>query len=179
MLANVCVVGVGGWGWGGAAPGRERQRDSLFIMDTTIFFSYLLFLKFIYLFIIGCAGSLLLSRLSSSCGERRLLSSCGEQASPCSGLFHSGAQAIGNKGFSDCGVRASPVVAPGLQGIGPVVGVHGLSCSAACRIFPDQGSNPCLLHWQVDSLPPSHQGSPQTLFLTKLETHHHSLLIIP
>ena len=29
--------------------------------------------------------------------------------------------------------------------------VHGLSCSAACGIFPDQGSNPCPLHWQVDS----------------------------
>ena len=23
---------------------------------------------------------------------------------------------------------------------------HGLSCSLACRIFPDQGWNPCLLH---------------------------------
>ena len=29
----------------------------------------------------------------------------------------------------------------------------GLSCSTACGIFPDQGLNPCLLHWQVDSLP--------------------------
>ena len=28
---------------------------------------------------------------------------------------------------------------------------HGLSCSAACGIFPDQGSNPCALHWQADS----------------------------
>ena len=28
---------------------------------------------------------------------------------------------------------------------------HGLSCSAACGIFLDQGSNPCLLHWQADS----------------------------
>ena len=35
----------------------------------------------------------------------------------------------------------------------------GLSCSVACGIFLDQGSNPCLLHWQVDSLPLSHQGS--------------------
>ena len=26
-------------------------------------------------------------------------------------------------------------------------------------IFPTQESNPCLLHWQVDSLPLSHQGS--------------------
>ena len=27
----------------------------------------------------------------------------------------------------------------------------GLSCSTACGIFPDQGSKPCPLHWQVDS----------------------------
>ena len=27
-------------------------------------------------------------------------------------------------------------------------------------IFLTQGSNPCLLHWQADSLPLSHQGSP-------------------
>ena len=42
--------------------------------------------------------------------------------------------------------------------------VHRLSCSAACGIFSNQGSNLCLLHWQADSLPLSHQGSPyQTL----------------
>ena len=35
------------------------------------------------------------------------------------------------------------------------------SCSAACGIFPDQGSNPCPLHWQADSQPLRHQGSPQ------------------
>ena len=28
-----------------------------------------------------------------------------------------------------------------------------------CGIFPDQGSILCLLHWQADSLPLSHQGS--------------------
>ena len=28
------------------------------------------------------------------------------------------------------------------------------------RIFPALGSNPCLLHWQADSLLLSHQGSP-------------------
>ena len=30
------------------------------------------------------------------------------------------------------------------------------SCLVACGIFPDQGSNSLLLHWQADSLPPSH-----------------------
>ena len=38
---------------------------------------------------------------------------------------------------------------------------HGLSCSVACGIFPDQGSNPCPLHWQEESQPPCHQGSPE------------------
>ena len=42
--------------------------------------------------------------------------------------------------------------------------VHGLSCSSACGIFPDQGSNQPLLHWQVDSLPQSHQGSAIAFF---------------
>ena len=31
-------------------------------------------------------------------------------------------------------------------------------------VFPDQGSNLYLLHWQADSLPLSHQGSPCRLF---------------
>ena len=44
--------------------------------------------------------------------------------------------------------QASVVVAP------------GLSCSAACGIFPDQGSNPCALPWQADSQPLRPQGSP-------------------
>ena len=35
------------------------------------------------------------------------------------------------------------VVAPRLQSTGSIVGVHGLSCSAACGIFPDQGLNQC------------------------------------
>ena len=41
-----------------------------------------------------------------------------------------------------------------------VIVAHGLSRSAACGIFPDQGSNPCPLHWQADSQPLRHQGSP-------------------
>ena len=32
-----------------------------------------------------------------------------------------------------------------------VVVARGLGCSAACGIFPDQGSNLCPLHWQADS----------------------------
>ena len=37
---------------------------------------------------------------------------------------------------------------------------HGLRCSVACGIFPDQGLKPCPLHWQADSQPLHHQGRP-------------------
>ena len=57
------------------------------------------------------------------------------------------------------GWRDSIVVAPGLESIGSIAVALGLSCSAPCGIFLDQGSNSCLLHWQVNSLPLSHQGS--------------------
>ena len=44
--------------------------------------------------------------------------------------------------------------------------VHGLSCSVACGILPDQGLNLCLLHWQADSLLLSHLGSPPSGILS-------------
>ena len=49
---------------------------------------------------------------------------------------------------------------------GSVIVAHGPSCSAACRIFPDQGLNLCPLHWQADSQPLHHQGSPNNFSLS-------------
>ena len=53
----------------------------------------------------------------------------------------------------------------GSRRAGSVVVAHGPSCSAARGIFPDQGSNPCPLHWQADSQPLRHQGSPESNIL--------------
>ena len=50
---------------------------------------------------------------------------------------------------------------------GSVIVAHGPSCSVACGIFPDQGSNPCSLHWQADSQPLRHQGSPVAVIYVK------------
>ena len=47
--------------------------------------------------------------------------------------------------------KVSVVVARGLWSAGSVVVAHRLSRSVACGIFPNQGSNPCPLHWQADS----------------------------
>ena len=72
--------------------------------------------------------------------------------------------------FSRCAARAlgtwtSIVVAHGLSCRGSRALEHRLrccgpelSCSTACGILLDQGLNP---YWQADSLPLSHQGSPQ------------------
>ena len=40
-------------------------------------------------------------------------------------------------------------------------------------IFPTQGLNPGLLHWQVDSLPLSHQGSPMLFILCVWQSLSH------
>ena len=74
--------------------------------------------------------------------------------SHCSGLSY-GARALGLMG--------SAVAAPWLQNTGSIVMAHGLRCSTACGIFLDQGLNPCLLNWQEDSLPLSHQASPKVI----------------
>lgn len=58
------------------------------------------------------------------------------------------------------------------------LGSHGmrLGGSTACGIFPDQGLNPCLLPWQAESLPLSHQGrSPGWGFINSQEKHHPQL----
>ena len=68
------------------------------------------------------------------------------------------------------GTQASEVAVCGLRSYGSqaldhrLVVVRGLSCSTAYGISPDQESNPCLLHWQVDSLPPSQQGNLTCVF---------------
>ena len=46
---------------------------------------------------------------------------------------------------------------------------YGTRAWLLCSMWdlPDQGSDLCLLHWQVDSLPLSHQGGPKISFLER------------
>ena len=66
------------------------------------------------------------------------------------------------------GAWASVAVAPRLKSTGSVLLAHRFSCSLACEIFQDQGSNLCLQHLQTDYLPLSRQGSPAFGFLYNL-----------
>ena len=72
------------------------------------------------------------------------------------GLLIAMSSLVGEHG-SRCVVSAG--VSSGLLITDLPVMVHWLSCSEPGKIFPTQGSNPCLLCWHMDSLPLSHQGN--------------------
>ena len=103
----------------------------------------------IYLFTFGCPSR----PCSEGCWWQRVEATlcCHVWASHCAG-FSWGAQTWKQ--------QALVVTVPGLQSTGPVFAACGPTCSSACGIFLVQGSDLCLLHWQADSLPLSHQGSP-------------------
>ena len=66
-----------------------------------------------------------------------------------------------SRGAWSPGHTGSAVVAHGpWRAQASVVMMHGFSCSTACGIFPDQRLNWCPQHWQADSYPLYHQGSP-------------------
>ena len=67
----------------------------------------------------------------------------------------------------------------GSRRAGSAIVAHGPSHSAACGIFPDQGPNPCPLHWQADSQPLRHQGSPKFLRVYLSKTQFKSISAKP
>ena len=114
------------------------------LIDYYGLFIDLIYFKFIYLFIFSCVGCLFPREgFFSSCG------SGGHSSSRCAGLSPS---------------RPLLLRSTGSRCAGSAVVAHGPSCSAACGILPDQGSNPCPLHWQADSQPRRHQGSPDLIY---------------
>ena len=90
------------------------------------------------------------ARAFSSCGERGplFIVVCGPLTVAASLVAEHRLQ---TRRLSNCGSRASR--------------------SAARGIFPDQGSNPCPLHWQADSQPLRQQGRPKVLSLSVIRTH--------
>ena len=109
----------------------------LIISSSRLFFFFFLIYLFIYFWL--CWVFVSVRRLSL------VVVSGGHSSSLCAGLSPSWPLLLRSTG-SRCA--------------GSVIVAHGPSCSAACGIFPDQGSNPCPLHWQADSQPLRHQGSP-------------------
>ena len=109
-------------------------------------FIYLFIFKFIYLFIFDCVGSSFSMR-----GLLLVVASRGHSSSWCAGLSL---------------LRPLLWQSTSSRCAGSAAVTHGPSCPTACGIFPDQGSNPCPLHWQADSQPLHHQGSPFLPFLS-------------
>ena len=93
-----------------------------------LFFLIVIFYLFLYLFL----------AVLGLCFCARAFSSCGKRLRQAGATLHCGARASHYRGLS---LRST-----GSRRAGSVVVAHGPSCSAACGIFPDQGSNPCPLH---------------------------------
>lgn len=71
-------------------------------------------------------------------------------------------------GSRACGLQRWPrvdagVVAPARSAASGAVLLRR-SCSVACGIFPDQGSNLCPLQWRADALPLDHREAQVLLF---------------
>jgi len=127
---------------------QKWQNDLCSFPRQTIIYIYIyiyFFFFFPVLVLCCCVG------FSLSCHKWRVFSS-GTRASHCD-VFSCGAWAVGSVDFSSCGSQA---LEHRLSNV-----VHRVSCSSVCRIFPDSGSNLCLVRWQVDCLPLSHMGSPR------------------
>ena len=100
---------------------------------------FLIFILFIYLFILWLCWVFVSVR-----GPSPVAASGGHSSSRCAGLSLSW-----------------PLLwSTGSRRAGSAIMAYGPRCSAACGILPDQGSNPCPLHWQAESQPLPHQGSP-------------------
>ena len=94
------------------------------------------------------------------CHARRP-SRCGSMSSNVCGRVRLWPHGLCPPGASVCGILQART----LEGVAML--------SSRGSIFPTQGSNPCLLHWQVGSLPLSHLGrhyprSPEVKFLSLL-----------
>ena len=113
--------------------------NGVFLMCFFCLFVYI----FIYLFFWLCWVFISVRGLSLVAASRR------HSSSQCAGLSLS---------------RPLLLQSTGSRRAGSVIVAHGPSCSAACGIFPDQGSNPRPRHWQADSQPLRHQGSPLMCF---------------
>ena len=138
------------------------------------------FLIYYYLFPCGCAGSVSLCGLSSSCGGKdySLVAMCGLPIAAASPAVERGLCS-----FSCCGARALQLLllwsagsaARGLQQLcllglehGLAVLAHGLSCSMAVGPSLNEGLNPCLLHWQAGSLLLSLPEKPTGIFIVDI-----------
>ena len=114
---------------------NERQ-----VLKSQVYIYIYIFFNFIYLFIYLFYLWLCWVFVSVR-GLSLVAASGGHSSSRCAGLSLS---------------RPLLLRSTGSRRAGSVIVAHGPSCSAACGIFPDPGSNPCPLHWQADSQPLCH-----------------------
>ena len=116
-------------------PFKGSTDQVSFTQNNLPFFFFLILFIYLFIYLWLCWVFVSVQGLS------QVAASGGHSSSQCAGLSLS---------------RPLLLRSTGSRRAGSVVVAHGPSCSAACGIFPDPGSNPCPLHWQADSQPLRH-----------------------
>ena len=132
------------WSWAPFFVGSVLITNSISCFRQIQIFYFFFFFNFIYLFYLWLCWVFISVR-----GPSPVAASGGHPSSRCAGLSLSWPLLLWSTGSGSTG---------------SVIVAHGPSWSVACGIFPDQGSNPCPLHWQADSQPLRHQGSPKIFY---------------
>ena len=145
MVSSWLLYQCGHYLYSGQKEGAKGAKNTKAVPVPPSFFFFLSICLFIYLWLCWVFISVR--------GLSLVVASGGHSSSRCAGLSLSLPLLLRSTG-SRCA--------------GSVVVAHGPSCSAARGIFPDQGSNPCPLHWQADSQPLHHQGNPPFFYCGKI-----------
>ena len=169
MRAELFCAWASQCGSHGPCMAAEHSKFGQCHRGVEIFFKF-----FPYLFIFGCLGLHCCTQAFSSCSKRgyslvvvpmlltmRWLLLLKRTSLAEVGFWYTG--------FSSCSSCVSGALDHWLGSCG-----HRSSCPVACRIFLDQRLNLCFLHWQVDSQPLGHQGSPLFLF-KKIRYNAHAI----
>ena len=116
--------------------------------------AWVFFIYYLIYLLFGCTGSSVLHAGFLQLRKEGAYSLVAvlARAPHCSGFSCCWAPALGLLGSSSCSLWALECR---LSSCGTLA-----SCSTACGIFPDQGSNLYPQHWQANSQPLNHQGSP-------------------
>ena len=130
----------------------KPRKKNLYFFFIFIFYIYIFFNRLFYLFIYLFIYFWLCWVFVSVRGPPPVAASGGHSSPRCAGPSPP---------------RPLPLRSTGSRRAGSAIVAHGPSCSAARETLPDQGSNPCPPHWQADSQPLRHQGSPRRTFKNK------------
>ena len=140
LICHICLVKLFHFGF------QANMKKKIFFLTVFTYFGCAGWAAWAFSLVVESGTTLSSGAWASYCGGFSCC--CGPWARGHAGLSSCSSQALGHR-LNSCGACGS-----------------GASLLHSMWDLPHQGSISCLLHWQADSLPLSHQGSPRGRFLS-------------